>query len=88
MYSEFDQDINSWDVSKGVNFVSILWEETKYDRLKEYIFSHNFHVFVISQRSMFMHSKFDQNINSWDVSKSESFVSILWEEEKYFRLKE
>ena len=77
--SAFDQDIGSWDVSSGKNFVSIEW------MILSLFWNHHHMLLIIidcvlcyahAQGGMFYKTSFNQDIGSWDVSNSEGFVSV------------
>lgn len=80
----FNQEIGSWDVSNGKNFVRLTMSSNLWIVL-HFFYWHVTHISLSAflhtsdcrQRSMFDNAdSFNQNIGSWDVRNGNNFVSV------------
>ena len=79
--TDFDQDIGNWDVSSGLDFVSLgrILSHRHYCLGCFIIYQTNWHSITgsLMQTQMFDNAtNFNQNINGWDVSSGLDFVSF------------
>jgi hypothetical protein len=72
----FDENIENWDVSKGRDFVSGIFNTALDSDLDGNHLTNAFLFLSLSQSSMFEgNAEFNQNISGWDVSSGTDFVS-------------